>query len=270
MSKIETAKKVGEFMIHFAKKNLPSIMSVCGGIGVVVTTGLAIKETPKAMEKIEAKKVKDPDISALEMVAVAVPEYAPALIAFAITEGLIFGANHINLKRIAALGALYTGVCADKETKEKALKALEEIVGKEKVEEIKKKVIAESAVEEHIPVSTTEVIKGRSEKRPCRLVYFNKQIGGVFYNSYDGIERAMSDVEEEARTNGVAKFSTLMKRLNMNGGYYIEDLLVLDEDMDYLVYAATIDGAAGWEISLETEPLIDYDARLKRATYSVD
>ena len=262
MSKIETAKKVGEFMIHFAKKNLPSIMSVCGGIGVVVTTGLAIKETPKAMEKIEAKKVKDPDISALEMVAVAVPEYAPALIAFAITEGLIFGANHINLKRIAALGALYTGVCADNKTKDKAIKALEEIVGKEKVDELKKKLdISEPEVANSIGQDAYTVEKcisqGKNEKRPCVLGY----TGSEFRATYNELKAGIQKCKEYFSPIGDAMYISLGDVLyNLHApACDAGDQLGFGEDFDADVVECNFNGTLGWKVIFYTQPTDDYD-----------
>ena len=260
MSKIETAKKVGEFMIHFAKKNLPSIMSVCGGIGVVVTTGLAIKETPNAMEKIEAKKVKDPDISALEMVAVAVPEYAPALIAFAITEGLIFGANRINLKRIAALGALYTGVCADKETKEKALKALEEVVGKEKVEEIKKRIDPDGKAclnQEAFDVEKATKY-GKNEKRPCIIGF----TGSKFVASYNELAAGIKKSKEAFSPVGDAFYISLGDVLyNLHApACDAGDLLGFQNDFDALIVECIIDGTVGWKVVFCSDVLPDYDS----------
>lgn len=267
MDKIKAAKQLWKAAGHFVKKNLPTIMTIGAGVGCAVTVGLAIKATPKAIDKIEEKKKKDPDLTIWEMIAIGGPEYAAAIIAFLITEGLMFGSNHVNLKRLAGLGALYSAVCADKETKEKALKAAEELLGKEKMTEIREKVLKEEAekpkIEEKLPKF------GTGERRPCILTYQNFQIGGIFNNSYDGIDMAMTDALEEAKTYGAVKLSDVMTRLKMPDEYYIGDILVLDQDMDYCVYASTINGTPGWNVSLNTEPLIDHDAHLSKNDFSV-
>lgn len=258
MDKIKAAKHLWKAAGHFVKKNLPTIMTIGAGVGCAVTVGLAIKATPRAVEKIEEKKKKDPDLTIWEKIAVGGPEYAAAIMAFLVTEGLLFGSNHVNLKRIAGLGALYSAVCADKETKEKALKAAEEFIGKEKMTEIREKVLEEKQPK-----------FGSGERRPCILSYQNFQIGGIFYNSYDGIDMAMTDALEEAKTYGAVKLSDVLSRLKMPDEYYIGDILVLDKDMDYCVYATTINGTPGWNVSLSTEPLIDHDAHLSKNDFSV-
>ena len=254
MDKLKAAKQLWKAAGHFVKKNLPTIMTIGAGVGCAVTVGLAIKATPKAIEKIEEKKKKDPDLTIWEKIAVGGPEYAAAIMAFLITEGLLFG-------------SIYSAVCADKETKEKALKAAEELIGKEKMTEIREKVLKEEAEETKAEEKPPKF--GSGERRPCILTYQNFQIGGIFYNSYDGIDMAMTDALEEAKTYGAVKLSDVMTRLKMPDEYYIGDILVLDQDMDYCVYAATVNGTPGWNVSLNTEPLIDHDAHLSKNDFSV-
>ena len=267
MDKIKAAKQIWKAAGHFVKKNLPTIMTIGAGVGCAVTVGLAIKATPRAIEKIEEKKKKDPELTIWEMAAIGGPEYAAAIVAFLITEGLLFGANHVNFKRIAGLGALCSALSADKETKDKALKAAEELLGKEKMAEIKDKILQEEADEARLEEKAPKF--GTGERRPCILSYRNFQIGGIFYNSYDGIDVAMTDALEEAKTYGAVKLSDVMTRLKMPDEYYIGDILVLDKDMDYCVYASTINGTPGWNVCLSTEPLIDHDAHLSKNDFSV-
>ena len=56
-------------------KYAPQILAAAGAGCFVAGTYCAIKETPKAMEKLEEKKALDPDMTKLQQVAVVLPEY---------------------------------------------------------------------------------------------------------------------------------------------------------------------------------------------------
>lgn len=268
MNKLEMLKHIIKASSKFVRKNLPTIMSIGAGIGACAAVGLAIKETPAAVEKIEQRLEKDPDISAIEKGAAAAPELAPAIIVLVLTLVLIFGANRINLKRIAGLATLYSAVSVDSKIKEKALEKAEDILGKEKIDEIKAKVLKEEPKD--IPSSEhSEPLYGRSERRPCRLIYKNKPIGGIFYNSYNGIDIAMTDIAEEANTYGAASMKKLLTLLKMSDEYYIGDLLVVGPDFDYTIYSATVGNAAGWDVCINEDLMIDYDSGLEKCDISV-
>lgn len=260
MSKLETAKKVLDFTIHMGKKHLPTLMSIGAGIGVVVTTCLTIKETPKAMEKVAKKKEIDPDISVLETAAVAIPEYAPALIAFAVTEGLIIGANHVNLKRIAALGALYMGATADKEKALEALKAAEQVIGKEKIDEIKKRIDPDGKTclnQEAFDVEKTTKY-GKNEKRPCIIGF----TGSKFVASYNELEAGIKKSKESFSPVGDAFYISLGDVLyNLHApACDAGDLLGFQNDFDAMIVECIIDGAVGWKVVFCSDVLPDYDS----------
>ena len=46
----------------FAKRNASTVLTCLGGVGVVATTVLAVKTTPKALQLIEEEKQKRPHI----------------------------------------------------------------------------------------------------------------------------------------------------------------------------------------------------------------
>lgn len=268
MNKLEMAKRAFITGSRFVRKHLPTIMSIGAGIGACAAVGLAIKEAPAAMEKVEQRVEKDPDITAVEKGAAAIQELAPAIIVLMLTLVLIFGANHINIKRIAGIATLYSAVSADNKIKEKALETAEDILGKDKVNEIKAKVLKED--KEEVAVSDhSEPLYGRGERRPCRLIYKNKPIGGIFYNSYNGIDIAMTDIAEEASTYGAAPMRKMLTMLKMADDYYIGDLLVVGPDFDYTIYSATVGNAAGWDVCINNDLMIDYDSELDKCDIAV-
>ena len=70
----------------FLKRNASTILTCVGGIGVVATTVVAVKATPKALRLIEeAKEEKGEELTKLEVVNVAGPVYIPAVLIGAAT-----------------------------------------------------------------------------------------------------------------------------------------------------------------------------------------
>lgn len=93
---------------RFVKKNASTILTCVGSAGVVVTTVLAVKATPKAIRLIEAAEEKKGEkLTRLETIQVAGMTYAPTAIAGIATIGCIFGANVLNKRTQAALASAY-------------------------------------------------------------------------------------------------------------------------------------------------------------------
>lgn len=92
----------------FIKRNSPTILTVVGGVGVVTTTVLGIKATPKALLMLEdAKQEKGEDLTKLEKVKVAAPVYIPTMVSGVATLTCIFGANVLNKRYQASLISAY-------------------------------------------------------------------------------------------------------------------------------------------------------------------
>ena len=92
----------------YARRNAPTILTCAGGIGVVATSVMAVKATPKALQLLEeAKAEKGDDLTKLEVVVVAGPAYIPAMVTGAATIACIFGANVLNQCQQASLASAY-------------------------------------------------------------------------------------------------------------------------------------------------------------------
>lgn len=92
----------------FLKRNSGSILTGIGAAGVVVTSVIAVKSTPKAIHILEeAKKEKGEDLTAIETIRTAGPIYIPAIISGVSTIACIFGANILNKRSQAALASAY-------------------------------------------------------------------------------------------------------------------------------------------------------------------
>ena len=92
----------------FLKKNGSTILTVAGGVGVVATSVMAVKATPKALYLLEqAKEEKGEELTKFELVQVAGPVYIPSIIIGVSTIACIFGANALNKRQQAALMSAY-------------------------------------------------------------------------------------------------------------------------------------------------------------------
>lgn len=92
----------------FLKKNGSTILTCLGAAGVVATTVLAVKATPKAMAVIEkAEEEKGEKLTKLETVKVAAPAYIPTALSGLSTIACILGANILNKHTQASLMSAY-------------------------------------------------------------------------------------------------------------------------------------------------------------------
>lgn len=92
----------------FLNKNASTILTCIGGAGVILTSVLAVKSTPKAMKMIErAEEEKGEELTVTEKVINAAPAYIPAITAGAATIACIFGANILNKRQQAAITSAY-------------------------------------------------------------------------------------------------------------------------------------------------------------------
>lgn len=110
----------------FLRKHSSTILTVVGSIGVIATTVLAVKATPKAMKLIEDEKHRReegktifdndqiyyekiivPDLTILEKVKIAWKPYIPTLISCTATIACIFGAHYLSRRSQASLMSAY-------------------------------------------------------------------------------------------------------------------------------------------------------------------
>jgi hypothetical protein len=122
----------------FIKRNASTILTVVGGAGVITTTVLAVKATPKALTLLEeAKKEKGEELTVLEKVLVTTPTYIPTVVSGMTTLACIFGANMLNKRQQAALMSAYA--LLDNSFKEYKVK-VNELYGEDANDQIKEEI----------------------------------------------------------------------------------------------------------------------------------
>lgn len=138
---------------RFLKRNSSTILTCLGAVGVVATTVMAVKATPKAIAALEvAKEEKGEDLTRLETLTVAAPIYAPSAITGVATIGCIFGANILNKRSQASLMSAYALV--DKSYKDYKHK-VKELFGEEGELQVKES-LAKDAYEVQKPTVSND------------------------------------------------------------------------------------------------------------------
>lgn len=180
----------------------PEILTGIGIAGVITTTVLAVKVTPKALQLIdEAERKKavawnneNPDydngadrikLTKTETVKAAWKPYIPVVVTGVCSVACIIGANSVHLKRNAALATAYQlSTTAFNEYKEKVV----ETIG-EKKEKIVRQNIAKDKVEKN-PVSKTEVfVTGNGTS-----LFYDPLSGRYFESDMNKVEKAVNNL----------------------------------------------------------------------------
>ena len=93
---------------HFLSRNGSTILTIMGGVGVVATSVMAVKATPKALQLLDkAEQEKGEKLTKLETVKVAAPVYIPTVLIGTSTLICVFGANVLNKHKQASLASAY-------------------------------------------------------------------------------------------------------------------------------------------------------------------
>lgn len=138
-----------------AAKHSPEILTGLGIAGMITTTVLAVKATPRACRLIEAKKQEEriDELTPIETVKTTWKCYIPATITGVTSIACLVGANSVNAKRNAALATAYKiSETALVEYRDKVI----ESVG-EKKEQLIKDEVAKEQIKKN-PVSKSEII----------------------------------------------------------------------------------------------------------------
>jgi hypothetical protein len=175
-------------------KHSPEILTGLGIAGMITTTVLAVKATPKALNAIEAEKYRQnaelreeanekgyeeyaqiDKLTPMETVKVAWKPYIPAAITGTVSIACLIGASAVNNRRNAALATAYQlSTTALNEYKKEVV----ETIGEKKEKAIREKV-AQKKVDEN-PTATREVvITGNGNVlflEPVSMRYFTSDI----------------------------------------------------------------------------------------------
>lgn len=141
---------------QFIRKNASTILTCIGGAGVVATSVMAVKATPKAMRLLEAKKEEKGDkLTVLETIETAGMTYLPSAITGIATIACIFGANTLNKRQQAAIMSAYA--LLDNSYKEYK-KKVAELYGEDANKHVRDEIVKDKYRDADIEVSDNKIL----------------------------------------------------------------------------------------------------------------
>ncbi len=182
-------------------KHSPTILMAIGIGSAISATVLAVKATPKALQKIEeAKEEKGEELTKVEVVKAAWKPYIPAAVSTGFSIACIVSSNSVHTRRNAALATCYKITeTALTEYREKVV----ETIGEKKEQTIRDG-IAKDKVDKN-PVSKSTVIMtdhGNSLMLdPLSMRYFESSIDKIKKASIEINSRMINGMEMYASLN---------------------------------------------------------------------
>lgn len=188
-------------------KHSPVILTAVGITGMISTTIMAVKATPKALKMIEEAEYEKEDLTEgecntltpVETIKVAWKPYLPAAITGTVSVACLICANTIHAKRTAALATAYQlSTTALNDYREKVV----EVLGEKKEKTIREKVAQEKV--DKRPVSKNEVIfAGNGD------VLFLEPVSNRYFTSdIETIRRIINDINWKL-TGGMCEYVSL-------------------------------------------------------------
>ena len=247
MSKIKFKPLIKTIRSGLAKHS-PAILTAFGITGMIGTTVLAVKATPKALDLIENKKEElDKDgLTVVETVKATWKCYVPAAITCATSAACLIGASSVHTKRNAALATAYKlSESALIEYRDKVV----ETIG-EKKEQSVRDAIAKDHVEKN-PVTNNEVI---ITDRGYTLCY-DELSGRYFYSDIEKIKKAANELNRQMLNDMYVSLNELYYELGLDG-------TKLGEQMGWNIDRGLIDLKFSATVSADDRPCIVLDYRV--------
>ena len=191
------------------KKHSPEILTGIGIAGMITTTVMAVKVTPKALILLEEKKDElDTDrLEPKDIIKTAWPCYIPAAVVGSISVFCLIGASSTNLRRNAALATAYTlSESTLKEYQEKVV----ETIGEKKEQSIRDSVSKDKMVKNPV----REVILTESGGN---TICYDVLSGRYFKSDRDKITRVMNELNRQMRDEMYVTLNDFYYELGLDG-----------------------------------------------------
>lgn len=235
-------------------KHSPEILTGIGVTGMITSTVLAVKVTPKALTLLEeAAQEKGCELTNIEIVKTAWKPYIPAVVTGVVSVSCIIGASAVNSKRNAALATAYT-------ISERALLTYRdkvvETIGEKKEKEIREK-IAQDEITRN-PVSSSQIIVTSKGNTLCR-----ESISGRYFKSdIDTIKKIINELNRKMTYNNYISLDEFYYELGLDStknssrlGWNLDNGLI---ELDFSTCLADNDEPC-IVIDYTTSPKYDFD-----------
>ena len=186
MNKLNPSKVFRDLRLVLGKHS-PEILTGIGIAGMIGSTVLAVKATPKALQLIENEKeeLKTNYLTPKETIKATWKCYIPAVVSGASGVACLIGANTVHTKRIAAITTAYTlSESYLKDYKEKVI----ETIGEKKEKTIREK-MASDRIEKRTISPTEIVITDKGD-----TLFLDPVSDRIFRSDIESVHRAVNKV----------------------------------------------------------------------------
>ena len=234
-------------------KHSPEILTGIGIAGMVTTTVLAVRDTPKALRLIEdARREKNDDLTKRETVKACWKCYIPAAVTAVVSTSCLIGASSVSARRTAALAAAYQlSETALTEYREKVV----ETIGEKKEKVVRDKVAKEKI--EKQPVSKSEVVVTSKGGTLC----FESISGRYFNSDIEAIRKAENVINKRLLDDMYISLSEFYDELDLDHTSISDELgWKLDDGLIEVIFSSHIsdDGKPCIVIDYRVAPRYDY------------
>lgn len=245
---------------NITSKHSPAILTGLGIAGMITTTVLAVKATPKAIDDISAEKrrianeeLKENkdyeeahrlELTPVETVKVAWKNYIPAAVTGTISIACIIGASSVNYKRNAALATAYS--LAETSLKDYQSKVVETI-GEKKEQTIKDSIAKEKV--EKAPVQNKEVILTGKGETLC----FDVLSGRYFKSDIEKIRHIINNANMRMREENYITLNEFYYELGLES-------IKIGDDLGWSIYQnGYIDPSFSSQLATDGTPCLVLD-----------
>ena len=239
---------------RFLNRNASTILTVVGGVGVIATTVMAVKATPKALRLIEkAEQEKGEQLTTIEKVQVAGKTYIPTIITGVGTIACIFGANTLNKRKQAALMSAYALI--DNSYKEYRNK-VKELYGEEANDQVVREIVKDKYEENDISIDDN------------KLLFFDHFSMRYFESTMEDVLRAEYDINRQIALNSGAYLNEFYEFLDIPQVDYGQELgwsqgilsdMYWSQWLDFDHQKTVMeDGLECYIITMRQEPVVDF------------
>ena len=209
-----------------ASKHSPEILTGIGIAGMITTTVLAVRATPKALRLIDERKQDEgtDELRPVEVVKTTWKCYIPAAVTCVASTACLIGASSVHLKRNAALATAYKlSETALTEYKEKVVQTL----GERKERAIKDE-IDKDHVEKNPPRNDQIIITDKGQ-----TLCYDHLSGRYFESDINHLKRAENVINRQILNNMYASLNDFYDELDLDHtemgytlGWNVDDGLV--------------------------------------------
>ena len=254
MNKIDITHVLKQVQTSLTKHS-PEILTGIGIAGMIVTTVISVKATPKAIKLLDAKKneLETEKLTKVETVKTTWKCYVPAVITGAVSISCLVGASSVHLRRNAALTAAYT--LSETALREYRGKVVETIGGKK--EKTVREAVAKDQVDKHPVTNNTVAVTGGGN-----TLCYDPFTDRWFKSDIDKLHTAENEVNSQMLDEGTVSLNDFYYQIGLGDvtvGYDIGWSYNRDGFVK-LELSSTIanDGTPCIVLGFQTEPYYNY------------